>query len=332
MLTYYPKFAIVDVIDNQAAPETYLRPEQIKARACGYANHAKFIGDLVAAGGQVAVASDITQTPPGLGVHQEMAVMQEDAHMPPMKILQAATSWNAKHFHISDIGSIEVGKLADLDIVNADPLQDIKNLRNLEYVVKDGKVVDRNYHPWFHGDMFADSHDSYDRDVVDISWEVGLKAATATRGRGQAAPNPEAAAAGPAAQGPADGRRGGGLGAVPDPQLSPSPGIETIFPHTIIQGTPDTTFTLTGINFVKKSTVYVDGVPMPTDVKSRTELSFVVDANTLNKAGKLRIRVKNPEPLTNPDWGPISNTAYVLVPFSFTTAWSHNKDVGDFQK
>ncbi len=171
-----------------------------------------------------------------------------------------------------------------------------------------------------------------DRDVVDISWEVGLKAATATRGRGQAAPNPEAAAAGPAAAGPADGRRGGGLGAVPDPQLSPSPGIETIFPHTIIQSTPDTTFTLTGINFVKKSTVLVDGVPMPTNVTSRTQLTFVVDANTLNKAGKLKIRVKNPEPLTNPDWGPISNTAYVLVPFSFTTHWSQNKDVGDFQK
>ena len=92
-------------------PETYLTPEQIEQRACGYKNHAKFVGDLVAAGGQVAVASDITQSPPGLGVHQEMAVMQEDAHMPPMKVLQAATSWNAKHFHINDIGSIEVGKV-----------------------------------------------------------------------------------------------------------------------------------------------------------------------------------------------------------------------------
>jgi len=254
--------------------------------------------------------------------------------MPPMKVLQAATSWNAKHFHINDIGSIEVGKLADMDIVNADPLQDIKNLRNLDTVIKDGKVVDRSYHPWFKGDMFADSHESYDRDVVDISWEVGLKAATAQRGRGAAAEAPAAApVAGAApAPGPANGRRGGGLGAIPDPQLSPSPGIETIFPHTIVQGTADTTFTLTGINFVKKSTVYVDGQAMPTNVTGRTQLSFVVDANTLNKAGKLRIRVKNPEPLLTPDWGPISNTAYVLVPFAFTTHWSQNKDIGDFQK
>lgn len=332
MLTYYPKFAILDVEDNQADPSTYLRPEQIEQRACGYKNHTKFIGDLVAAGGQVAVASDITQSPPGLGLLEEMEVMQEDAHMAPMKVLQAATSWNARHFRINDIGSIEAGKLADIDIVNADPLQDIRNMQNLDTVIKDGKVIDRNYHPWFRGDMFADSHDSYDRDVVDISWETGLKAATATRGRGQAQPNPAAAAGGPNAAGPADGRRGGGLGAVPDPQLSPTPGLETIFPHTVIQGTPDTTFTLTGINFVKRSQVLVDGMPVPTNVTSRTQLSFVVDANTLNKAGKLKVRVKNPEPLNNPEWGPISNRAYVLVPFSFTTHWSENKDVGDFQK
>ena len=33
------------------------------------------------------VASDIPQTAPGLGVLQEMAVFQEDAHVPPMKII-----------------------------------------------------------------------------------------------------------------------------------------------------------------------------------------------------------------------------------------------------
>jgi len=71
---------------------------------------------------------------------------------------------------------------------------------------------------------------------------------------------------------------------------------------------------------------------MPTNVTSRTQLSFVLDANTLSKAGKLKIRVENPQPLNNPEWGPISNTAYILVPFSFTTKWSQNKDVGDFQK
>jgi hypothetical protein len=277
--------------------------------------------------------------------------MQEDAHMPPMKVLQAATSWNAKHFHIKDIGSIEVGKLADIDIVNADPTIDIMNMRKLDTVIKDGKVVDRNYHPWFKGDMFSNSHLSYNRDVVDLSWEQGLKAASGgRRGGGEAAAEPEEggarqgarAAAAPAAasaaggrnpaSGVANNRRGGGFGAVPDPSLSPSPGIETLFPHSIIQGAPDTTFTLTGINFVRRSLVYANGQLLPTTVTSGTQLTFVIDANTLAKAGKLKIVVKNPEPLAAPEWGPVSNEAYLLVPFSFTTAWSHNKDVGDFQK
>ena len=83
LLTYYPNFAIVDVENNQANPETYLTPEQVTQRACGYKNHAKFVGDLVAAGGQVVAASDITQSPPGLGLLQEIDVMQEDAHMAP---------------------------------------------------------------------------------------------------------------------------------------------------------------------------------------------------------------------------------------------------------
>jgi hypothetical protein len=276
-----------------------------------------------------------------------MDVMQEDAHMPPMKVLQAATSWVANHFRIKDIGSIEVGKLADIDIVNADPSANIMNMRKLDTVIKNGKVVDREYHPWFRGDMFSNSHLSYNRDVVDLAWEQGLKAASGgRRGGGEAAPeggNEGAAPAGrspaaPAAGGrnPASGvannRRGGGLGAVPNPSLSPSPGIETIFPHTIIQGTPDTTFTLTGISFVKRSLAYVDGQPMPTNVVSGTELSFVIDANTLNKAGKLKVVVKNPEPLAAPEWGAVSNEAYVLVPFAFTTGWSQNKDVGEFQK
>ncbi|HEY2227680.1 MAG TPA: amidohydrolase family protein [Xanthobacteraceae bacterium] len=351
LLAYYPQFAIADVEDNQRSPEEYLTADQIKLRSCGYQNHAKFIGDLVAAGGQVVAASDITQTPPGLGLHQEMDVMQEDAHMPPMKVLQAATSWVAHHFRMKDIGSIEVGKLADIDIVNADPTIDIMNMRKLDTVIKDGKVVDRNYHPWFKGDMFSNSHLSYNRDVVDLSWEQGLKAASGgRRGGGEAAAEPEEggarqgarAAAAPAAasaaggrnpaSGVANNRRGGGFGAVPDPSLSPSPGIETLFPHSIIQGAPDTTFTLTGINFVRRSLVYANGQLLPTTVTSGTQLTFVIDANTLAKAGKLKIVVKNPEPLAAPEWGPVSNEAYLLVPFSFTTAWSHNKDVGDFQK
>jgi hypothetical protein len=71
--------------------------------------------------------------------------------------------------------------------------------------------------------------------------------------------------------------------------------------------------------------VYVNGQPVPTKAQSGTKLSFIVSANELAQAGKLHVVVKNPKPLDTPVWGDTSNTAHILVPFAFTTAWSHNK-------
>ncbi len=327
MLAYYPQFSIQDLYDNQQTKEDYLTPDQISLRECGYKNHAKFIGDVVAAGGHVVAASDITQTAPGLGLHQEMAVMQEDAHMPPMKVLQSATKWVADHFKIKDIGSIEPGKLADIDIVNADPLVDIKNLRQIDSVIKDGKVIDRGYHAWYRGDLFSNTHESYDNAVVsDLEWVQGLKAATRNREPRPLfqvkAPNGSMVNVG---GGVNDVRRGPGVGPVPHPTLSPTPGIETLMPHTIIQGAQETTFNLTGVGFTTRSVAYVNGQPVPTKAQSGTKLSFTVSSNELSQAGKLHVTVKNPKPLDTPVWGDTSNTAHILVPFTFTTAWSQNK-------
>jgi hypothetical protein len=108
--------------------------------------------------------------------------------------------------------------------------------------------------------------------------------------------------------------------------MSLTPGIETMHPHTIIQGATDTEFKLTGINFNTRSIVYVNDKPVPTTVKSGTELTFVVSAAMLADAGKLHLVVKNPKPLFlgMTIWGDTSNQAHILVPFTFTTAWSHN--------
>jgi hypothetical protein len=69
----------------------------------------------------------------------------------------------------------------------------------------------------------------------------------------------------------------------------------------------------------------VNGKKAPTTVKSGRELTFTVKANAFADAGKLHLVVKNPQPIDlGAKWGDTSNTAHILVPFAFTTAWSHN--------
>jgi imidazolonepropionase-like amidohydrolase len=61
--------------------------------------------------------------------------------MTPMQAIQSATSSAADLLGHSDIvGSIKAGKYADVIAVTGDPLQDIRVLEKVEFVMKDGKV------------------------------------------------------------------------------------------------------------------------------------------------------------------------------------------------
>jgi len=89
--------------------------------------------------------------PGGLGGHAsligeaeflDMQAMQQRG-MTPMTILQAATRNIAAAYHKLDaFGTLEPGKLADLIVVDADPLADIQNLKKLSLVVKEGRTID----------------------------------------------------------------------------------------------------------------------------------------------------------------------------------------------
>lgn len=79
----------------------------------------------------------------GFSAHREMHTMVM-AGLPEQAALKAGTLNSAKALGKSSIvGSIETGKLADLYIVNGNPLEDITNTRNVEVVMKSGTV----YHP-----------------------------------------------------------------------------------------------------------------------------------------------------------------------------------------
>ncbi len=295
---YYPQHSARGVLENVKSPNTYLNAEQLQVRQTGFNNHMSFLKRFVAAGGKLVAASDAPQTHPGLGTHQEATAIVEDVGLTPMQGLQSATSWVADGFKLPDVGRVQAGKFADILIVNANPLADIKNLRNIDTVIKDGKVVDRRYDQNYKGNIFAARLDD------DFGLSLG--------GDDWAAKNKEV-------NWNANSRNGGfaGAGGI-DSEKSPTPGIEAFAPHTVLRGSPVTVVKLTGYNFVTGSKAFVDGNEVPAKVVSRTEVEVSVPANLLAEAGRRDIVVRNPKPLVSPVWGDTSNIAHLLVPYEFT--------------
>src|SRR5258708_9016905 len=77
----------------------------------------------------------------GPSVFREMALMR-DAGLTPLQILRSATTNGARAMGRSDLGAIAPGKLADVVLLDTDPLADVANLSRAERVIKAGVVYD----------------------------------------------------------------------------------------------------------------------------------------------------------------------------------------------
>jgi imidazolonepropionase-like amidohydrolase len=80
---------------------------------------------------------------PGFSLHDELALLVE-AGLTPMEALQTATLNPAKFFsQLDSLGAIEKGKLADLVLLDANPLEDIHNTKKINAVIANGRLLDR---------------------------------------------------------------------------------------------------------------------------------------------------------------------------------------------
>ncbi|PYX45296.1 MAG: amidohydrolase, partial [Acidobacteria bacterium] len=91
-----------------------------------------------------------TDTPPGVAVFPGFSLHQElqrfvAAGFTPLEALQTATLNPAKFLGMQDrLGSIEKGKLADLVLLDANPLEDIRNTHKIAGMVVNGRYLSRS--------------------------------------------------------------------------------------------------------------------------------------------------------------------------------------------
>ncbi len=105
----------------------------------------KMITELKAADVKLMAGTDtpIFFLTPGYSLHEELALLVKGG-LTPMEALNAATLQPAKYFSMeNELGSIEIGMLADLILLEANPLKNIRNTTTIQAVIRDGKVHDK---------------------------------------------------------------------------------------------------------------------------------------------------------------------------------------------
>ena len=105
-----------------------------------------FTAEVRRAGGRLLVGSDAPNpfVVPGASLHRELELLVS-AGMSAMDVLVSATRGNAEALGLgTDLGTLEPGKLADVVLLDGNPLDDIANSQRIQLVLQGGQVVARN--------------------------------------------------------------------------------------------------------------------------------------------------------------------------------------------
>lgn len=129
-----------DAVIDQMKAQTALRTKNNPAFLTSFGNIQKTVKTLIGAGGHVTPGTDSPIIQPGLSYHAELQSWV-DGGITPYETLRSATLYSAEALGVSkDLGTIENGKLADLVIIDGDPLKNIKDVLNVQTVIRNGEV------------------------------------------------------------------------------------------------------------------------------------------------------------------------------------------------
>jgi imidazolonepropionase-like amidohydrolase len=144
---YVPTLAISHLTPDQASDpweKRWVEQRNLSADLCERADqaageHREWFRRALAAGVKMALGSDIR--PLKEAALLELGLWVKDGATPRQALLAATRDAALLCGVGAELGTIEPGKLADLIVVDADPLQDITNLRKLRLVFKEGRLV-----------------------------------------------------------------------------------------------------------------------------------------------------------------------------------------------
>ena len=117
------------------------------ADSVGLAMFEKRLGQVAAmhrAGVRVLTGTDapLRNSPPGFGLHEELSLLVRGG-MSAFDALRSSTFEPARYLGMLDsAGTVEPGRLADLVLITANPLVDIRNTRRIVAVVANGRLLD----------------------------------------------------------------------------------------------------------------------------------------------------------------------------------------------
>jgi len=155
----------IDELDTKGDPRTkYVEPSQINywkpavgffsryrtqvyidAQKKYFRKEMDLVGEMQRSGVKILAGTDAPNAYviAGFGLHDELALLVK-AGLTPMQALQSATSNPAEFFgELRDQGTIEKGKIANLILLDANPLTDITNTTRIDAVIQNGRYLSR---------------------------------------------------------------------------------------------------------------------------------------------------------------------------------------------
>ncbi len=148
-LIYLPPYFKANLRDYFDGTAKIADKEFLKRLQIGYEKLQDFMRRFVRAGGKIQTGSDPNSVLPAWAIHTEMELLV-DAGLTPMEAILAATRNPAEEIHReNELGVIKPGSLADILVVDGNPLEDITKTRHIMMVFKEGKEIKLGYHKDF---------------------------------------------------------------------------------------------------------------------------------------------------------------------------------------